>query len=137
MKQFAQQMKAEVRGGEVVLLIGELGSGKTTFVQGLARAVGIGEPVTSPTFTIVGEYDVPVGAHFKRLVHVDLYRLEAKEAQADPAIQEVLEQGSDPDRLTLIEWADRLGGKIPPGAWELYFQHGANSNERFISIKNP
>lgn len=148
MQILAAKMADKVQGGEILLLYGELGSGKTTFVQGLAKALGIKEPVTSPTFTIVAEYRIPPDKGGLRgvssLVHVDLYRLPPGEAASDPAVQEVLEQAEKKDRLTVIEWADRLVeprpdgradrlGKVTiPNARHLQFKHGEQINERIV-----
>src|SRR5688572_16710976 len=91
LQEIAAEMASTLKSGDVLLLYGELGSGKTTFVQGLARALGITDSVTSPTFTIVGDYAVNflplsegeqegVGKRITTLVHVDLYRLEEETA---------------------------------------------------------
>lgn len=98
------------RGGEVIGLEGDLGTGKTCFVQGVARGLGVQGPVTSPTFTLIQEYPVAQGP-VRRLYHVDLYRLE------DP-LQEVLGIGLDeilgaPGTVTAIEWAERIASFLP------------------------
>src|ERR687896_2546754 len=90
--------------GDVVILTGELGAGKTSFVQGAARALGVTEPVVSPTFVLVREYrgDVPV-------FHIDVYRLDR--------IQEVLDLGFedylDPSGVVFIEWGDAIDALLP------------------------
>ncbi len=106
---------SELRAGDaatIVALSGELGAGKTTFTQTLARHFGIEETVTSPTFVIQKAYDTKSGP-FKRLIHIDAYRLkEAREL-------EVLgwkEIASDPDNLIVIEWPERVAALIPESA---------------------
>jgi tRNA threonylcarbamoyladenosine biosynthesis protein TsaE len=149
----ARELVKELRGGEILLLFGELGSGKTTFVQGLAKTLGVKELVTSPTFTIVAEYNLSPdkgGEGFGKLVHVDLYRLSTDEVARDPAVKEVLEQAGKKDRLTVIEWADRLdegclsanGEKVgvetgaqPKKMWRIKFSHGKNLEERTVVIE--
>jgi tRNA threonylcarbamoyladenosine biosynthesis protein TsaE len=86
-----------VRPGTAVLLNGDLGSGKTTLAQGIAAALGVKEPVVSPTFAIVREYegDVPVA-------HVDVYRLERMQELHDVGFEEIV----DGERVVLLEWAD-------------------------------
>ncbi len=90
--------------GDVVLLGGDLGSGKTTFAQGLAAGLGVDEPVTSPTYTIVQEYEgrLPVA-------HVDVYRLDR--------VQEIYDLGFDDffdgERVTLVEWGDVVARAFP------------------------
>ncbi|HBE90474.1 MAG: tRNA (adenosine(37)-N6)-threonylcarbamoyltransferase complex ATPase subunit type 1 TsaE [Candidatus Andersenbacteria bacterium RIFCSPHIGHO2_12_FULL_46_9] len=144
MRTLARELAKELRGGEILLLFGELGSGKTTFVQGLAKTLGVKESVTSPTFTIVAEYNLPPGKGgegFGKLVHVDLYRLSMDEVASDPAVKDVLEQAEKKDRLTVIEWADRLGeGGIAgivgqENMWRIKFAHGKNLEERTVVIE--
>jgi len=95
----------------VLLLKGDLGAGKTCFVQGLAEALGISEAVTSPTYGLVKEYGDP-----PRLIHADLYRLTDPEEALDLGLEEWLEQPV----LCAVEWPDRIGDSIwPPGAWDL------------------
>ena len=85
-----------LRPGDLVLVSGELGSGKTTFVRGACRALGVAAPVTSPTFTIGHLYDGDV-----EVAHLDLYRLSA----VDPAI---LEDYVTPERIAFVEWPAAL-----------------------------
>lgn len=87
---------------------GGLGAGKTTFAKGLARGLGIGDEVTSPTYTIVSEYE-------GRLIfrHIDAYRLSGDEDFASVGGADLL---GDPDTLCAIEWSERLGASIPRGA---------------------
>ena len=93
--------------GWVIGLSGELGAGKTQFVKGLARGLGIPARVHSPTFTIVNEY----GSGRLRLFHLDLYRLETRGQMISAGLEEFLQ----PDGVTVIEWAERMGG----GGWGL------------------
>ncbi len=89
--------------GDLVVLNGELGSGKTTFTKGLARGLGVTQRVTSPTFTIVQEYDgrVPVA-------HVDVYRLERIQELHDFGFEELLESG-----VTIVEWGEAISPVLP------------------------
>jgi len=86
--------------GWVIALSGELGAGKTQFVRGLARGLGLPGRVHSPTFTLVNEY---AGGRLK-LFHLDLYRLETPEQLALAGIEEFLQ----PDGVTVVEWAERI-----------------------------
>lgn len=90
------ELGKSLRPGDLVLVSGELGSGKTTFVRGACRALGVTGPVTSPTFTIGHLYDGDV-----EIAHLDLYRLE----EIDPAI---FEDYVTPDRITFVEWPAAL-----------------------------
>ena len=90
--------------GTVVALHGDLGAGKTVFSRGFARGLGITEPVTSPTFTVVQEYAIPSGGYF---YHLDMYRIADEGAALAFGIDEYLFQ---PDALTLVEWPERMAG---------------------------
>ena len=90
-----------LRPGDVVLVSGELGAGKTTFVRGAARALGVTEPVTSPTFVVGHLYDAPEA----RVAHLDLYRLGGLDDE-DPGL---LDPYFGPDVVTFIEWPERAG----------------------------
>lgn len=104
----------KLQPGRVLLLHGDLGAGKTTLSQGIARGLGISEAVTSPTFTLVAEYPVepPVnGIH--RLYHLDLYRL------IDPAELDSFgfDELLDPERaVSVIEWPEQAEGRLPSDA---------------------
>jgi tRNA threonylcarbamoyl adenosine modification protein YjeE len=130
----ARQVAEAVSGGLVLLLYGELGAGKTTFTQSLAAALGVKETVTSPTFTIASEYEVTNHGSIRILCHADLYRLTAEQAQTDPLVKEMLEHGEDSNRLTVVEWADRLGHITLPYVWKLTFIHGLHPHERVVDI---
>jgi tRNA threonylcarbamoyladenosine biosynthesis protein TsaE len=86
------------RGGDIILLAGEMGAGKTAFAQGFGRALGVTEPITSPTFTLVHSYDTGGPT----LHHADLYRLDQMAEVADLALGELAEF----DGIVLIEWGD-------------------------------
>lgn len=139
MYRLAGEVAKEIAGGEVLCLEGELGAGKTTFVQGLAGALGIIEKVTSPSFTVVSEYQASAERGLK-LVHVDLYRLPEKGAEQEAAVRDVLEQANQESRVTAIEWADRLDAGAIAGAvaldkiWRIKFAHGKNLEERIVVI---
>ena len=100
------RLAAGLHPGEAVLLEGELGAGKTTFVRGAARALGVTAPVTSPTFTIGQRYP---GAGGRLIAHVDLYRLGALADEEDELLADYL----GPDTIAFVEWpgaeADMLG----------------------------
>jgi tRNA threonylcarbamoyladenosine biosynthesis protein TsaE len=97
--------------GSVVLLHGELGSGKTTFVQGLARPLRIDDRVQSPTFTIVAEHQgAGADGTLLRLYHIDLFRLETAAAVESFGLEEYL---SDPDAIAVIEWPERARWAMP------------------------
>jgi tRNA threonylcarbamoyladenosine biosynthesis protein TsaE len=94
-----------LRRGDVLALTGELGAGKTTFVQGIARALGYGGAVTSPTFTLVREY----GTATIPIVHADVYRLDRVQDAVDLGLYELAEDGA-----LLVEWGDAVEALLPP-----------------------
>jgi len=90
--------------GDVVALSGDLGAGKTAFVQGAARGLGVAEPVVSPTFTLVREYRGRVAIH-----HLDVYRLDRVQDVLDLGLDEMLEDGA----VVFVEWGDVIEGLLP------------------------
>ncbi len=103
----AGPVAALLRGGDVVLLDGDLGAGKTTFTQGLARALGVEETVTSPTFTLVHSYTTRGGVE---LYHVDVYRLDGPAEIADLGLSEMLDDGG----AAVIEWGEKAVPVLRP-----------------------
>lgn len=100
----ARRLATELRPCDVVALSGELGAGKTVFVQGVARALGCEQAVTSPTFTIIHEYRTQ-----PPLFHVDLYRLNTEQEALDVGIEDYLRG----DGICLVEWAERIERLLP------------------------
>jgi tRNA threonylcarbamoyladenosine biosynthesis protein TsaE len=94
----AARLARHVRRGDLVLLEGEMGAGKTTFVRGMARGMGVTGDVMSPTFQLVRVYHGPV-----QLAHVDLYRLSDAAELADLGLDELMDQGA-----VVVEWGERL-----------------------------
>jgi len=114
MRALGAELAAGLTVGDVLLLHGDLGAGKTTLTQGIARALGVREPVTSPTFTLVSEHRLPKPLRdIERLYHLDLYRLN------DPEELEMI--GYDDyivpvDGVSIIEWPERAGDWLPERA---------------------
>ncbi|MBN3032475.1 MAG: tRNA (adenosine(37)-N6)-threonylcarbamoyltransferase complex ATPase subunit type 1 TsaE [Candidatus Saganbacteria bacterium] len=92
---------------EIIALTGQLGAGKTTLIQGIASGLGVRAYVTSPTFIIINEYEGRLPFY-----HIDLYRLDEGLEVADLGIEEYFSRGG----VCVVEWAERLGGLLPPGA---------------------
>jgi tRNA threonylcarbamoyladenosine biosynthesis protein TsaE len=112
----AATLAARCVPGDVLLLSGDLGAGKTTFAQGFGRAVGVDEPVTSPTFTLVRQYEVPVGpTGVRTLLHADVYRLDHLGEIADLGLGQLVEDGG----VALVEWGEAAEPVLGNGALSL------------------
>jgi tRNA threonylcarbamoyladenosine biosynthesis protein TsaE len=113
--------------GDVILLGGDLGAGKTTFTQGLAIALGISEPVTSPTFTLVRSYD----ADRFRLLHADVYRLDRLQEIIDLGLPELLEEGA----VAVIEWGEYAAPVFLPDYLSIHIEFGDDDDSRVFVIR--
>ncbi|HLD20951.1 MAG TPA: tRNA (adenosine(37)-N6)-threonylcarbamoyltransferase complex ATPase subunit type 1 TsaE [Patescibacteria group bacterium] len=105
-KKIAAEFARDLHEGDVIFLSGELGSGKTTFVRGVAEAYGFHEPVRSPSFTIVNRYPVE-HATVKQILHVDFYRIDDPSEIPPLALEEELGR---PDTVAFIEWPEKAPG---------------------------
>ena len=105
MKQLGEAIGRSVSGGEVLELVGDIGAGKTTLTKGIARVLGINEPVQSPTFTISRVYDSPKGL---RLVHYDFYRLSEAGIMGDE-----IREAMDDNSVVVVEWAGAVDDDLP------------------------
>ena len=125
-QQLGERLGTHLAAGDVVGLIGELGSGKTTFVQGLAKGMGLNPSVVkSPTFVLMREYQGRLP-----LIHMDGYRLE----HPDQAMWLDVDWLFSPKRVTVIEWADRLSATLPSDYLELRFAHTPASQRAIRAI---
>jgi tRNA threonylcarbamoyladenosine biosynthesis protein TsaE len=125
-QQAASSLAATLERGAVLALSGELGAGKTCFVQGLADALQVEDVVSSPTFTLVNEYraDPPV-------YHIDLYRVSSEDEALDMGLDEYLfGQG-----VTAIEWSERIRGLLPADTIYIELAVGHSPTERRITIR--
>jgi len=100
-----EKIAKQLSGGEILLLQGELGSGKTIFVKGLAKGLGIRKIVTSPTFVLFKVYPVKNNKKIKQLVHVDCYRLKDGREVMEAGLEDYLFR---PDTVTVVEWGNKI-----------------------------
>ena len=125
----ARRIAAVVHAGDVIALAGDLGTGKTRFARAFVdAAVGDGEEVPSPTFTLVQTYEFPAAV----LWHFDLYRIERPEDAWELGLEEALAEG-----ISLIEWPERLGPDLPKRHIAVRLAFGPDAEERIIEIAAP
>lgn len=134
-RELAAGLARRVPPGTTLALIGDLGAGKTCFVQGLAEGLGITNPVTSPTYTLIQEYDGPDGQ--LALVHADLYRIGDGAGPEGLGLDDYL---FDFDGLVAIEWPERAANLLPATAWRIELRRTEATDrpdERQIEIHRP
>lgn len=135
---FAHNFASRLKGGDIVALSGNLGTGKTQFVKGVANFFKIKKNITSPTFVLIKVYHVKKnhlkpskGSQFK-LVHIDCYRLSSPRELLDIGLQELLDS---PRNIILIEWAEKIKNILPKKTFWIKFSYGKKINERLIKLK--
>ena len=123
--ELAQNIESEKFPGMVICLDGELGSGKTVFVKGFAKAMGITDTITSPTFNLIKEYESNEG----KLCHMDVYRLDGKMTGID------IEEYYTKKGVTIIEWADMIPNLLPEKRLDIKFKSSSeDENKRVITL---
>lgn len=125
-KQLAAAIAELARPGDVILLAGDLGAGKTAFAQGFGAALGIAESITSPTFTLVSQYTGRL-----ELFHLDVYRLDQIDDVLDLGLNEMLDEGG----VTLIEWGDTIIPALPADFLEVRMRIGEGDDDRMFEIE--
>ena len=111
-----------VEAATVIELIGDVGTGKTTFVRGLAKGLGIKEPITSPSFTISKSYALPQGGN---LIHYDFYRLSNPGLMAD----DLAENLTNPANIVVIEWGESISNLLPPNHIKIHIKYTDTGRE--------
>jgi tRNA threonylcarbamoyladenosine biosynthesis protein TsaE len=132
-KTLAEEIVGDKGKKETVILglVGELGSGKTTFTKAFVRALGIKKRTTSPTFLIQRRFRMTGDGKYKNIFHVDAYRLSQKEELKEIGMEETLK---NPQNIVLVEWADRIKDVLPKSATWIKFEYGQEPNERNITV---
>jgi tRNA threonylcarbamoyladenosine biosynthesis protein TsaE len=125
-RELAAAVAGLARPGDVLLLEGELGSGKTVFAQGFGRGLGVEEQVTSPTFTLVRTYEGRL-----TLVHADVYRLDHLQEVVDLALPELLDEGA----VAVIEWGDVAASTLAPDFLEVCLEQGSGDDDRLLTLR--
>lgn len=119
---FGKALAKELEQGDILALVGELGTGKTALTKAVAKGLGITEPVTSPTFTIVKEY--PSGRI--PMFHFDVYRLESGAELISAGGDEYFDAGG----VCIIEWADKIAEILPDDTKVIFLEYGEEEGER-------
>lgn len=119
-------LAAELKPGTVIAFTGDLGAGKTAFTRGLARGLGVEERVTSPTFTIVNEYE---GGRLP-LFHFDMYRLGSSDELFDIGWEDYLARGG----VCAVEWSENIADALEEGTIRVDIRRGAHDDQRIITI---
>lgn len=127
--ELAQKTAKHIRIGQVMALIGNLGSGKTVFAKGFAKALGINENISSPTFNIICEYAWGDGKSF---YHLDLYRISNSSDAFAFGINEYI---YDENAITLLEWPERIEDILPDDTLFIKIEH-AGEDKRIISLSS-
>ncbi len=109
--------------GDIVCLYGNLGSGKTTFTQGLAEGLGIKEKIISPTFIIIRSHKLGVGSFY----HIDLYRIENEKDLEGLGIEEII---NNKDNIIVIEWAEKLKNYLPQKRIDIKLSYEKNNSRK-------
>lgn len=125
-RDLASALSELARPGDLLLLAGDLGAGKTAFAQGFGRGLGVEEPITSPTFTLAREYQ---GSRL-RFHHLDVYRFEAMEEVFDVGLPELL----DDDAVVLVEWGDAIAPAVPADYLEIRITLGDGDDDRQLDL---
>ena len=125
-QQLGERLAARLTPGAVIAFTGDLGAGKTAFTRGLARGLGIRERVTSPTFTIVNEYE---GGRLP-LFHFDMYRLGSSEELYDIGWEDYLARGG----VCAVEWSENIDDALEHGAIRVDIRRGEQEGQRLIEI---
>lgn len=130
-QKIGEEFAAKLHGGDIVLLYGNLGDGKTTFMQGLAKGLGIEKRVISPTFIIVRKYDVKNSPDVATLYHIDLYRTQTLSDLQGLGLPEILEEKN---AIVAIEWPEKLHSLSPKKHYSVSLET-LDENTRKITIE--
>jgi tRNA threonylcarbamoyladenosine biosynthesis protein TsaE len=126
-KEVGAALASLVRSGDIILLAGDLGAGKTTFTQGFGRGLGVTDPITSPTFTLLRHHPGRL-----QLLHADVYRLDHLEEITDLSLTELVEE----DSVAVVEWGDKAEAVLPADFLEIRIEFTDEAeDERTLTLR--
>lgn len=125
-RELAAAVSSLARPGDVLVLAGDLGAGKTAFVQGFGRGLGVPDRITSPTFTLVHVYEGRLPVY-----HLDVYRLEQLSEALDLGLAEMLDEGG----VVLVEWGDAILPVLPHDYLEVRITFGPGDDDRYLAFQ--
>jgi tRNA threonylcarbamoyladenosine biosynthesis protein TsaE len=125
-REFAAALSSCVRPRDLMVLVGEIGAGKTTFAQGFGAGLGVDEPITSPTFVLMRTYGARLPFH-----HVDIYRLDHLQEVIDIGLVELLDEGG----VALMEWGDLADPVLPRDYLEIHLELGSEDEVREVELR--
>ena len=128
-KKIGAAIASKAKAGDVVALIGDLGTGKTALTKYIAEELGVDETVTSPTFTIINEYK----SGRLPLYHFDVFRLAGEEEMRSLGYEEYFYGAG----VSIVEWADKVAGLIPEGSTVVRIEYGADESGRVFEVARP
>jgi tRNA threonylcarbamoyladenosine biosynthesis protein TsaE len=131
-----EQIAAQFQPGDVITLEGDLGAGKTEFVKGVCRYFEVSDLVTSPTFSIINQYDgTMAGGEPIKIYHVDLYRIDSPSELAEVGFDDMV---FAPNAIKLIEWPEKAGTHMPERHWKVSIQQVEDNDDlRIITVHAP
>lgn len=124
-REIGEGLGAVLRTGDIVLLSGDLGAGKTCFAQGIARGLGVEQPVTSPSFVLMNEYQGR-----ETMFHVDLYRMSDVDELDDLGLWDYAERG-----VLVVEWPERGAELLPGDGLHIAMDHGSTERARVLRVE--
>lgn len=137
-EQAGKNLSAKLKGGDILLLAGELGAGKTSLVKGLANGLGIKNSITSPTFALMNIYDVrnTKTTKIRKLIHIDTYRLKDEKELVEIGVEDYL---GKPDTVCAIEWPEKIANLLKTVHHKhkiiaIHLKHGVKNNQREVLI---
>jgi tRNA threonylcarbamoyladenosine biosynthesis protein TsaE len=134
-QKLGENFSQKLKGGDFIAFYGELGSGKTTFIQGLARGLGIQRRIISPTFIIMRIYDLRFKIQEsgpKKFYHVDLYRTGSRHDLLGVGLDQIIQ---DQDNIVALEWAEKMGDMLPKKRIDIKLEY-LGDNKRRITVTN-